>query len=147
MAVRLRWLKQDDSDLSAVAAELNGPTWEVSRHDFSEQSLKNFLADDRRFYLLGYLDDQIAGAIHGYFYLHPTGVNYIWVDEVDVSQSHRRQGVAKAMLQEIFKYAKERGAEEVWLGTEDDNEAALALYRGLNPTDTEHGPTFSWKIT
>jgi len=146
MEIKLRFLKPSDADLAEIAAELNGPTWEVSIQNFSEQSLKNFLSDDHRFYLLGYLGEQIAGAIHGYYYLHPTGANYIWVDEVDVSEPMRQKGVAGAMMQEVFRYAKERGALEVWLGTEDDNAPALALYRSLNPTETEHGPTFSWKI-
>lgn len=142
----LRWLKPTDTDLAEIAAELNGPTWEVSRHDFSAESLQNFLSDNKRFYLLGYLDDQIAGAIHGYLYLHPTGVQYVWIDEVDVSEPHRQKGVAKAMMKGVLVWAKNHGAEEAWLGTEDDNVAALALYHSLNPTETEHGPIFSWKI-
>ncbi len=146
MEIKLRWLKPGDTDLAAIAADLNGPTWEVSRHEFSADSLKEFLSDERRFYLLGYLGDEIAGAIHGYLYLHPTGVEYVWIDEVDVAEPHRRQGVAKAMMPAVFNWAAGHGALEAWLGTEDDNEAALALYRSLNPTETEHGPTFSWKL-
>lgn len=145
--IKLRWLKLADVDFAKIAAELNGPTWEVSRHEFTAETLREFLSRDDRFYLLGYLDDQIAGAIHGYLYLHPTGVHYVWIDEVDVSEPHRRKGVAKAMMEAVLQWSKDHGAEEAWLGTEDDNEAALALYHGLNPTETEHGPTFSWKIT
>lgn len=145
--IKLRWLKKDDTDLAEIAAELNGPTWDVSLHDFTAESLQNFLADENHVYLLGYLDDQIAGAIHCYLYLHPTGVHYLWIDEVDVSKPHRQHGVAKVMMQEVLRYAGEREVAEAWLGTEDDNVAALGLYRGLNPTETEHGPTFSWKIS
>ena len=144
--IKLRWLGATDSDLAEIAAELNGPTWDVSIHNFSEQSLKEFLSDENRFYVLGLLDDQISGAIHGYLYLHPTGVHYVWIDEVDVSAPQRQKGVAKTMMQGVLAWAKEHGADEAWLGTEDDNVAALALYRSLNPTEVENGPTFSWKM-
>ncbi len=144
--IKLRWLKPADTDLAEIAAELNGPTWAVSRHEFTADTLKDFLGRDDRFYLLGYLDDQIAGAIHGYLYLHPTGVHYVWIDEVDVSEPMRRRGVGKAMMQAVLEWTKEKGADEAWLGTEDDNEAALALYKSLKPTETENEPTFSWRM-
>jgi ribosomal protein S18 acetylase RimI-like enzyme len=96
--------------------------------------------------LLGYENGEIAGAIHGYVYPHPTGVKYMWIDEVDTMVGHRRHGVAKTMLQEVFVIAKEHGCDEAWLGTEHDNDAANALYLSLGPTETENGPTYSWKI-
>ncbi len=148
MAIKLHWLKRDDPDLTKIAAALNAPGWEFDgKPPFTAESLREFLSDDRRFYLLGYLDDKVAGAFHGYYYLHPTGENYVWLDEVDVNEAYRRRGLAKAMMQEVFRYAEDRGAKEVWLGTEADNVAALALYRSLKPTETENGPTFSWKLS
>lgn len=146
-AITLRRLKATDTDLAAIAAELNAADSEVSIKDFSESSLKAFLADSQRFYLLAYRGGEIAGAVHGYLLLHPTGVKYLYVDEVDTVAKHRRHGVATAMMDETFQIARELGASELWLGTEHDNEPAKALYNGLHPSEIDNGPIFTYKVT
>ncbi len=147
MSITLRRLKPTDTDLAAICEQLNAADWEASIKDFSEGALRDFLADSNHFYLLGYIEGEIAGAIHGYVYPHPTGVKYMWIDEVDTMAKHRRQGVASTMMKEVLEIARAHGCDEAWLGTEHDNEAAKALYSGLNPTETENGPTYIWKIT
>lgn len=144
--ITLRRLKSTDTDLAAICDELNAADWEASIKDFSETALREFLSDPNHFYLLGYEGGEIAGAIHGYVYPHPTGVKYMWIDEVDTMANHRRRGVATTMLQEVFKIATEHGCDEAWLGTEFDRPGAMALYEGLKPTEREDGPTYSWKI-
>jgi ribosomal protein S18 acetylase RimI-like enzyme len=89
---------------------------------------------------------EIAGAIHGYDHLHPTGVKYLYVDEVDTIEGHRRQGVATVMMNEVFAIAHENGDSEIWLGTEDDNEKAKAFYLSLKPDEIENGPIYTWKV-
>jgi ribosomal protein S18 acetylase RimI-like enzyme len=144
--IRLRRLTATDSDLAQISAELNAADWEASIKDFSAESLREFLTSDQRFYLLAYQGSEIAGAIHGYVLLHPTGVKYLYIDEVDTMVPYRRQGVATAMMQEVFSIAREYGCDEAWLGTEHDNIAAKALYVSLKPTEIENGPIYSWKI-
>jgi aminoglycoside 6'-N-acetyltransferase I len=146
MALELRQLAAGDTDLAAVAAQLNESDSEVSVKDFTEESLKNFLSDPSRFYLVAYEDGDLAGAIHGYVMLHPTGVKYLYVDEVDTVAAHRRHGVATAMMAETFAIGRQLGCTELWLGTEDDNAAANALYQKLGPTETEHGPIYTYKL-
>lgn len=144
--ITLRRLRSSDTDLAELAANLNAADSEVSIKDFSGQSLKEFVADPNHFYLIAYRNDKIAGAIHGYLHLHPTGVKYLYVDEVDTMEGHRRQGVATAMMNEVFVIAKEYGASELWLGTEHDNERAKAFYVSLHPSETENGPIYTWKV-
>jgi ribosomal protein S18 acetylase RimI-like enzyme len=146
MAIELRWLRAKDSDLAEIAAQLNGADSEVSIKQFSAESLRRFLSDPLRYYLIATVDGKLAGALHGYVHLHPTGVSYAYIDEVDTIEEYRRQGVATAMMREALAVAKQQGASEVWLGTEHDNEAAKALYQSLSPTEIEHGPIFSYKI-
>lgn len=147
MEIKLRRLKATDTDLAAIAAQLNAADSEVSIKNFSEQSLRNFLSNRDNFYLLAYRGDDIAGAVHGYVLLHPTGVKYLYIDEVDTMASHRRQGVATGMMRETFAIAQEYGCSEAWLGTEHDNEAAKALYLSLSPSEIENGPIYTYKIT
>ena len=142
----LRRLKADDHDLATIAAELNEADSEVSLKSFSESSLEDFLSDSERFYLIATIDGHIAGAVHGYALHHPTGVKYLYIDEVDTMEGYRRRGVAGQMMAEAFKIGRELHCDEAWLGTEHDNEPAKALYLGLKPTEIENGPIYTWKL-
>ncbi len=144
--IKLRRLQADDTDLAAVVAQLNDPVWEDFDNKFSEQSLREFLSDPSRVYLLAYADDKLAGAAHGYLMPHPAGPKYFYIDEVDTARPFRRQGVATAMMDELFRLAEEMGAEEAWLGADEGNDAAYALYRKLKPSAEEPGMIFTFKV-
>lgn len=144
-SITIRRLKATDSDLAELAAQLNASDSEVSIKDFTAESLRNFLSDDQRFYLIATIDGQLAGAVHGYRHLHPTGVKYVYIDEVDTVAQYRRQGVAGTMLQATLDLAAEYGAEEAWVGTEHDNAAAKALYEKFHPYEITNGPIYSYK--
>ncbi len=144
-SIRLRWLKATDTDLGEIAASLNLKDWDPSADEYTEASLKGFLADERHFYLLGYVGDEIAGAAHAYLMLHPGGMHYLYIDEVDTREGFRRLGVASEMMRALIQLSRDKGADEAWLGTEDDNEAAKGLYESLGPDEVEHGPLYMFK--
>ena len=144
--ISLRYLKSSDPDLDTLAAELNAADWEASVKDFSKADFENFLASPDRFYLIAYVDGQVAGAVHGYKLLHPTGVKYMYIDEVDTMANMRRRGIARTMMESVLELAGEWGCDQAWLGTEHDNEAANSLYLGLKPFEIENGPIYSYKV-
>jgi ribosomal protein S18 acetylase RimI-like enzyme len=145
-AITLRYLKPTDTDLAEIATWLNTADWEASVKDFSASAFKDFLASEDRYYLLAYMGDEIVGAIHGYKLFHPTGMTYMYIDEVDTMANHRRQGIARTMMLSALELAKQWGCDQAWLGTEHDNEPAKALYEGLEPFEVEHGPIYSFKV-
>ncbi|HSX01558.1 MAG TPA: GNAT family N-acetyltransferase [Candidatus Saccharimonas sp.] len=145
--IALRRLSATDSDLADVAVQLNAADSEVTFKQFSADTLREFLSDSGRFYLVATIGGQLAGAVHGYLLLHPTGVRYLYIDEVDTIAQFRRQGVARAMMHEAFQIGRELHATEAWLGTEHDNEPAKALYDGLQPSEVENGPIYTFKLT
>jgi 8-oxo-dGTP pyrophosphatase MutT (NUDIX family) len=100
--ISIRRLTPVDPDLANIAIELNAADSEVTFKKFSEGSLRTFLSDSGRFYFIAQTDGRIAGAIHGYLHVHPTGVKYLYVDEVDTIKEFRRQGIARAMMLEAF---------------------------------------------
>jgi aminoglycoside 6'-N-acetyltransferase I len=146
MALELRSLAASDTDLAAVAAQLNASDSEVSIKEFTEDSLKNFLSDPSRLYIVAHEGGELAGAVHGYVMLHPAGVKYFYVDELDTVGAHRRHGVATALMAEISEAARQLGCTELWLGTEDDNTAANTLYQKLGPSETEHGSIYTYRL-
>ena len=141
----MRRLRADDADLTEIVGALNRPEeWEEFDNPFTAESLRKFLGNDDHIYLLAYRGSALAGAAHAYVLLHPAGHSVVYIDEVDTATSHRRSGVATALMDELFLWSRERGAREAWLGTEDDNVPAKALYRKLEPDEEELGWIFSY---
>lgn len=144
--ITLRQLQASDPDLADIAAQLNAADSEVTFKTFSAKSLQDFLSQPQNFYLIATIDGRLAGAVHGYLLLHPTGVKYLYIDEVDTIAQYRRRGVARAMMHETFAIGRALGASEAWLGADDGNDPAIALYENLHPSETEHGPIYTYKL-
>jgi aminoglycoside 3-N-acetyltransferase I len=53
----------------------------------------------------------------------------LFVYEVDVAESHRRRGIASALLERLAELARERGIRTGFVLSEPDNAPANALYR------------------
>lgn len=143
--ITIRHLAASDADLADIAAQLNAADSEVAEN-FTAASLRRFLSDPSRFYLIATLDGQLAYATHGYVYPHPAGPVYVYVDEVDTVAAYRRRGVAKAMMAECLAIGRAVGADEVWLGADDGNDPARLLYEGLEPSTIEPGRIYTWKV-
>jgi aminoglycoside 3-N-acetyltransferase I len=61
----------------------------------------------------------------------------LFVYEVDVAETHRRRGIASALLGRLAQLARERGIRAGFVLTEPDNGPANALYRSVGgATDT-----------
>ena len=85
---------------------------------------------------------QCAAVIHR----HPDKPAELYIDEVGTASTHRRQGIARAMMEEMFAWGRETGCVEAWLGTELDNDAANALYRGFTPVEDEAIQYYLFKL-
>jgi ribosomal protein S18 acetylase RimI-like enzyme len=55
----------------------------------------------------------------------------LFVYEVDVAETHRRRGIASALLERLAELARERGIRVGFVLTEPDNGPANALYRDV----------------
>jgi ribosomal protein S18 acetylase RimI-like enzyme len=55
----------------------------------------------------------------------------VYIYDLAVAESHRRRGIATAMILEIRRLAAERGAWVVYVQADLDDERAIALYTGL----------------
>jgi aminoglycoside 6'-N-acetyltransferase I len=63
--------------------------------------------------------------------LHPDKLPSMFINEVGTRDEYRRQGHARRVTQMLIDHADETDLDGVWLGTEPDNTAALALYRRM----------------
>jgi aminoglycoside 6'-N-acetyltransferase I len=131
MAVAVRRIGPGDAALFASIAP--GVFDEPVRSD----RLAAYLASPGHLMVLAFDDDLIVGQCVGVIHRHPDKPTELYVDEVGTATTHLRQGIARLMMDALFAWGRELGCEEAWLGTETDNEAAKALYRGFNPTEDE----------
>ena len=141
----MRRLRATDRDLGQIVEQINSASVEIDE-PFTRDSLTEFLTDERNVYLTVHIKGELAGTLHAIGYIHPAGQRYLYVDEVDTDESFRRQGVATALLDAAQEIAREMAATAVWLGADEGNDAAHALYRSLGPQEVEPGVIYTYKI-
>ena len=88
-----------------------------------------FLADPRHHIAVAIDGGIVVGFVSAVRYVNPDKPPELWINEVGVAPSHRRQGCGKRMLAALLALARRRGCAEAWVLTEPTNRAARALYR------------------
>lgn len=110
---------------------------------FLEERFKN--QDSRIFLAL----DQEKGI--GFTQLYPSfssvSMQPIWIlNDLFVIASHRRQGIAKELMNTAAKYARDTGAIKLVLATQKTNIAAQTLYKSLGYELNDEFDHFSLKL-
>jgi len=63
-----------------------------------------------------------------------------------VDESHRRQGIGAALAGALRELARERGCYDMWVLTDEDNEAALGTYRKSGAAEESTHVMLTWPI-
>ena len=63
---------------------------------------------------------------------------YLWIQSVYVSPVYRRNGIYKAMYDEVLKLAKSEGISQVRLYVDKDNEKAQTVYQKLGMSECHY---------
>ncbi len=90
--------------------------------------LSTFLAEPSHWLVVAQLDGKVVGKCTAMIHKRPDKADELYIDEIDVIENLRRNGIAKQILAKVLKLADERDCEECWLGTEQDNIPARRLY-------------------
>jgi aminoglycoside 6'-N-acetyltransferase I len=67
----------------------------------------------------------MASAVH---YVHPDKPPELWINEVGVAATHRRTGLAGALLHALFAHGRTLGCTQAWVLADESNVAARSLY-------------------
>jgi aminoglycoside 6'-N-acetyltransferase I len=139
MPLEIRLLAPDDADvLQRVAPDVfDGP---VHPHWTAE-----FLADPRHHLVVAVEGGVVVGMTSAVHYVHPDKAPQLWINEVGVASTHRRQGVARRMLEAMLAHGRALGCTEAWLGTEEDNVPARGLYERAGG-DAEVFVGYTWRF-
>jgi ribosomal protein S18 acetylase RimI-like enzyme len=110
------------------------------------ERMRAYLREPGHFMLLALEGDLVVGQCAAVLHKHPDKPTELYIDEVGTATSHLRQGIATAMMEEMFAWGRELGCEEAWLGTELDNDPANGLYRGFRPVEDERIQYYLFKL-
>lgn len=113
----------------------------------SEHGAREFLAMPGHRLLLARTPDGTAvGFVSGVLMRHPDKEPEMFVYELGVAQSHRRRGIATALLRALAMEALALDCTGMWTGTERGNAAALATYRSLGATVDAESVFIEWAV-
>jgi aminoglycoside 3-N-acetyltransferase I len=94
--------------------------------------LERLLGSDYFIAIAALQDSKVVGGIAAYELIKfEQARSEIYIYDLAVAATHRRQGIATALIQEVKKIAKVRGAYVVFVQADIDDEAAIALYTKL----------------
>jgi aminoglycoside 6'-N-acetyltransferase I len=119
---------------------------EVFDEPVHEGRLATYLGTPGHLMVLAFDGELVVGQCAAVIHRHPDKPTELYVDELGTAITHRRQGIARALLAEMFAWGRERGCTEAWLGTELDNDAAKALYRAQDPVEDEPIQYYLFKL-
>jgi aminoglycoside 6'-N-acetyltransferase I len=97
-----------------------------------------FLADPRHHIAVALDAATVVGFASAVHYVHPDKPPELWINEVGVAPTHRKQGVGTGLIQGLFGLGVELGCREAWVLTERTNRPAMQLYEslgGIEPPD------------
>jgi len=109
-------------------------------------AVKRFLADPNHHLLIAYSGDVAAGFVSGVEVTHPDKGTEMFLYELAVDETHRRQGLGTALVEALRDLAREQGCYGMWVLTDDDNAAAGATYRKAGGEVESQPLMFSWRF-
>lgn len=117
--IAIRLLAAGDEDVVRRLATYDGPG-----------DAEGLLADRRALMLVAFDGELPVGFVLAHELPRRHGDrSKLFVYEVDVAPSHRRRGIASALLARLAELARERGIRAGFVLSETDNGPANALYR------------------
>jgi aminoglycoside 6'-N-acetyltransferase I len=123
MAAHVRILGPGD------AAVFDGVDPSVFDNPLDVAATAAFLADPRHHLAAAVDGDVLVGFVSGVHYFHPDKpVPEMFVNEVGVASTHRRQGLGKRLIAAMVDHARGLGCGQAWVLTERTNAPARRLY-------------------
>ena len=107
-----------------------------------------FLARPEALLLVAEDGPELVGWAYGHELVHPHGERTMLLYALDVTEDARRQGHGTALVTSFVEHARRRGCTEVWVLTDDENQAGLATYAASGGQREPDSPVmFVWNHT
>lgn len=90
-----------------------------------------YLADPGNLTVLALADGLVVARVAAAIHRHVDKPADLYIDELNVAERYRRQGIARRLVAEVTRWATELGCADCWLAAEAGNVTAQALYASL----------------
>jgi ribosomal protein S18 acetylase RimI-like enzyme len=111
----------DDAVLSRVAID-------VFDEAIDANWLAAYLAEETHHMIVAIKNGEVVGQIRAILHKYPDRADELYIDNLGVTPSLQRQGIASKLLNAILELGKKLGCEDAWLATERDNIQAKGFY-------------------
>lgn len=108
---------------------------------------QKFLDSADHHILIAYVDDEPAGFVSGVETTHPDKGTEMFLYELGVAEPHRRQGIGRALVEELGRLAASQGCYGMWVAVEPANDPALSTYRSSGSNEGEKSVLLSWEFS
>jgi ribosomal protein S18 acetylase RimI-like enzyme len=109
---------------------------------------RRFLAEPTHHLLVAYdAGGEPVGFVTGVETTHPDKGTEMFLYELGVAESARRQGTGSALAGALAALARQRGCYGMWVGTEDANVAARRTYERAGARAPQPHVILEWDLT
>ena len=112
----------------ADAAKLQHVDDDIFDAEIHAERLAAFLADPGHLMVCAFSGGVAIGQARGILNRQPDMASSLYIDNLGVAPSRRREGIAGRLLDELVAWGRENDCASAWVATELDNEGARALY-------------------
>ena len=128
MSVEIIQIVPGNTDVLRAVAD------DVFDDDIDAGRLAAFVGDEGHLLFVALQNGVAIGQIQGSIQHHVDGEPQLYIDNLGVSPTHQRRGVATRLITAIVVAGNERGCTQAWIVTEPDNHPANALYTAIGAT-------------
>ena len=122
MSIQIKHLEVgDEAMLERVATD-------VFDAEINLDYLRSYLAEASHHMIVAVKDNEVVGQIRAVLHKHPDRPNELYIDNLGVTPTLQRQGIATKLFDAMLELGKRLGCEEAWLATESDNSQAKGFY-------------------
>jgi ribosomal protein S18 acetylase RimI-like enzyme len=112
------------------------------------RSLESELLHDSRAHLLvAELDDAAVGYVLVYVLPRIDARRMAFLYDIGVAEPHRRRGIGRALVEEAARTARDEGAHKLFVLTDEENDAAMALYARAGGRRQDDQVMFEWAFS
>jgi aminoglycoside 6'-N-acetyltransferase I len=101
----------------------------VFDHEIAPHWLEPYLRAMDHALFVAVADGMVIGQARGVLHRQPDSACDLYIDNLGVAPSHKRQGVATALVEALIDWARASApCRSVWLATEHDNDEGRGFY-------------------
>lgn len=131
--VKIERITAVDEEVIAKVNPLLDEEWDVAQGE-------KFLANPDNALFLAFVEENVAGFLTAYrLQMLDSRRAEVLLYEVAVDENYQRRGIGKQLVEAVKDWARELGAENVWVLTYASNTAAMALYKSGGGEEDEPG--------